>query len=109
MAIRFALGFARDLSLRSIVVEGDSVEVIDALNSAASLVNSFGLLVEDIHNASRLFNEVTFSHVQREVNEVAHGLVRHERNIKDFCVWLEEVLDFVREKFDVDLYAEDTS
>ncbi|KAK9283031.1 hypothetical protein L1049_011259 [Liquidambar formosana] len=67
----------RGAHLWSVVVEGDSVEVINVLNSAASLVNSLGLLVKDIYDASRLFKEVTFSHAQHEANEVAHGLARH--------------------------------
>ena len=41
-------------------------------------------------NAS-FFNQLLYSHVKREGNEVAHKLARHAFCISDFSVWMEDV------------------
>ncbi|KAK9274252.1 hypothetical protein L1049_019066 [Liquidambar formosana] len=97
MAVRFAMGFARDLGLHSVELEGDSATVVTSLNSNEALLTPLGLLLEDIQAVATLFSEVTFSHIQHKGNAVAHALARHDNNIKDLCVWMEEVPEFIRE------------
>lgn len=89
MAVHFAMGFERDLGLQFVEVEGDSEEVINALNSNEVLLTPLGLIIEDIMtDAAQLFNKVTFSHVHHDGNTVAHGLARHAQSIEDLCVWI---------------------
>lgn len=47
---------------------------------------------------------VSFCHIRREGNAVAHGLARYALNIDDLCVWVEEDPAFVRDQFLADLY-----
>ncbi|KAK9275724.1 hypothetical protein L1049_022992 [Liquidambar formosana] len=105
LAVRYALGFARDLGLHTVEVEEDSAEVIQALNSDDVLLTPLGLIVKDIHSAAGFFSDVvTFSHILCEGNVVAHGLARHAQNVDDLCVWIEEVPEFIRVSHLADLY-----
>ncbi|KAK9272341.1 hypothetical protein L1049_002712 [Liquidambar formosana] len=104
MAVRFAMGLARDLGLHSVEVEGDSLEVINAFTATSVLLTLLGLIIEDILiESASSFAMVSFSHIRREGNAVAHSLARYAQDVEDFCVWIEEVPNFVRDTFLVDL------
>ncbi|KAK9272452.1 hypothetical protein L1049_002825 [Liquidambar formosana] len=87
MAFQFALGIAYDLGLHSVEMEGDSVEVVNALLSNEALFSPFGLIIKDIQSdASQFFDVVSFSHIRHEGNELAHGFARHTKNVEDFTL-----------------------
>ncbi|KAK9280564.1 hypothetical protein L1049_014257 [Liquidambar formosana] len=103
-AMRFAIGFARDLGLWTVELEGDCMEVVNALKAKEVLLNPLGLIIDDILSALVQFHGgVSFSHTYRDGNAVAHGLAKHAQYIKDLCVWIEDVPEFVRDCFVVDL------
>ncbi|KAK9270392.1 hypothetical protein L1049_025971 [Liquidambar formosana] len=104
MAFRFAVELAHDLGLQSVTVEGDNLEVVQALATSVELLSPLGLIVEDIlHDAAQFFSDVSFSHIQRDGNMVAHGLARHARFLEDLSVWMEDVPACVRALFLADL------
>ncbi|XP_074300330.1 uncharacterized protein LOC141631576 [Silene latifolia] len=57
-----------------IVVEGDCLEVMEALKQRKSGRSSFVLVIDDILNICSLFTSVRWSHVSRINNGVAHAL-----------------------------------
>ena len=86
-----ALEFATDLGLISVVLEGDSEILMNALMDNLLLLASFGLLIQDIKVYAEFFRCISFSHVRREDNIVAHNLARHAYHVIGFSVWMEDV------------------
>ena len=70
-----ALSFATDLGFRHVVLEGDLMEVIQALRENAQSLT--GLLLEDVRMLSQNFEQLLYSHTKREGHYVAHNLVRY--------------------------------
>ncbi|XP_023898548.1 uncharacterized protein LOC112010439 [Quercus suber] len=67
-----AVVFAKELCPQSMVVEGDSLRVIQALVDARPSRSMFGHVIVDIH--SLVFNvECSFYHVKKEGNKLAHA------------------------------------
>ena len=61
----------------------------NALRNNSHYLSSIGLLIEDIICNASLFNQLFYSHVKREGNNVVHNLARHSISIFDFSVWME--------------------
>ncbi|XP_075645389.1 uncharacterized protein LOC142616414 [Castanea sativa] len=91
MAAATTLQFAMDLGFNHVVLESDSLVLVNALCYDTTLLSSNGLLMEDIRLQARFFNQLHYSHVQREDNKVAHKLVRYALCISNFVVWIENV------------------
>lgn len=64
---------------------------MNALEDDYSSLASFGLLIRDAQLLAGLFNCISFLHVGRDGNSVAHNLARHALNVIDFFVWMEDV------------------
>ncbi|KAK9272861.1 hypothetical protein L1049_003239 [Liquidambar formosana] len=104
VAMCFAMDFVRDQSLRSVIMEGDNLEVVRGINSYGMDLSPVGLIIEDIQcKAKTLFESVVFSHVGRIGNTVAHGLAHFAKEIDDLYIWMEEVPTCVRDHFLTDL------
>ena len=90
MAGRRALLFAKELGFERVLVEGDSEGVIKAIKEKSLLSSGWGHLLKDIHALSLSFSCISFLHVKRLGNRVAHSLAR-----RSFCnpllVWMEEL------------------
>ena len=63
-----------------------------ALKGGDQFLFTVGLVMDDIQYDANLFDQLRYSHVRREVNKVAHSLVRHALEITNFVVWMEDVL-----------------
>ncbi|KAK9273321.1 hypothetical protein L1049_018128 [Liquidambar formosana] len=104
MAVRFALRLAHDLGLHSVELEGDILGVVNSIIAAEEMLTPLGLIVEDIlFDATQFFTVVSFSHIPRDGNMVAHDFARHAMLIEDLCVWVEDVPDCIRDHFFVDV------
>ncbi|KAK9991443.1 hypothetical protein SO802_026428 [Lithocarpus litseifolius] len=86
-----AFEFTFDLSLGQVILEGDSETVINSLNDNSPSLAPFGLLIQGINNYANLFQCISFLHVHREENNVAHNLARHACHVTGFSVWMEDV------------------
>ena len=62
-----------------------------ALRDSSPSVASYGLLICDAHLLADLFTSISFQHVGREGNYVAHNLARHACHVTGFSVWMEDV------------------
>ena len=103
LAASRAVVFAKELCLQSMVVEGDSLWVIQALIDARPSRTMFGHVIADIHSlASNV--DCSFCHVKRGGNKLAHALARRAVASADYDVWLEELSRDLEDIFQFDLH-----
>ena len=70
-----AMRFAQELSLHHVVIEGDSLHVIQAIVGAKPVQTLYGHIIDEIKLLSSLFT-CSFLHVNRKGNMLAHALAR---------------------------------
>ena len=75
------------------VVEGDSVTVIEVLNNGTGQFSSYGNILGDIHFQSTCFQLVEFKYISRVCNSVADALAKKANSVVGLQVWLEDLLD----------------
>lgn len=71
--------FSQQLGYTNVILEGDSLEVIQALRSEESSWNQYGVcghLMEDAKNLLHSCQVWRVNHVKREANEIAHRLAK---------------------------------
>lgn len=90
-AARRAVEFAQELGITRAIIEGDS-EIIcnDLLNPSPSL-SLHGLLIRDAQVLALSFTSITFAHVSRQGNTVAHSLARMAILSQSLNIWMEDV------------------
>ena len=81
-----AITLAMDLNLSSFIVKGDLEVVISALRSEEESLSSFGHLISSIKHYLVSCNCVSFIHIRRSGNSVAHFLAKHAKTIDGFSV-----------------------
>ena len=67
LAARRAIILAQEISLTQVVVEGDSLKVIAAINNPKQSSTQWGHIIEDIKKASLCLQACSFCHVSRGV------------------------------------------
>ena len=77
LAASRALDFSLEIGLDKAVLEGDSEIEMNALKDDFSSLASFGLLILDAQMLAGLFSCISFLHLGRDGNSVAHNLARH--------------------------------
>ena len=91
LAARSAIGFAQELSLDQIILEGDSETCINALSKGGWESSSFGHIIKDINFFASAIRSLSFSHTRRLGNKVAHRLARSACNFPIFHAWMEDI------------------
>ena len=91
LACRRALLFAKEISLRQVVFEGDFAMVIQVVTHGNSELVEYGHIIEDIRILAADFDFIQFSHVKRNCNVVADALAKKPKDSLSLAVWLEEV------------------
>ena len=89
MAIRWGLVLAKSDGIRKVVMEGDNLDVINALKSREARASIFHLIIEDILCLVSSFESVVWSFVRCSGNKVAHTLAR----IFDLRRWVRSFWD----------------
>ena len=102
LAARRALVFAKERGFDRVVVEGDSANIITSVNGRLLDLSAMGHVLLDIISLSSCFSFISFQHINREGNCVAHKLARQAANIP-FLVWMESVPPDVFEVYQLDL------
>jgi ribonuclease HI len=86
-----AVEFCRDLGLREVIFEGDSLQVVNMIRDHEESWSRFGQVVADIKTVLGSFRRCDFQHVRRAQNNAAHGLAKESvREVID-RVWMEEI------------------
>ena len=86
-----AMAIAQKLGLSSVIFEGDSLVVINTLNSKEESLASYGHLLEVVLPSLVSFSFVSFSHVPRVGNNIAHNLTKYARHVRGLLIWMENV------------------
>ena len=90
MAARHALGIAIEAGLRNIELESDCLKLISHLRAGKRENTSFGNIVFDIMELSKRCTRISYSHVGRKGNQVAHNLAGFNCKFREPRVWIEE-------------------
>ena len=89
-AFESGLQFAKDVGLHEFILEGDSLNVVRALQGLSPPSVSVMSVIYGIQSSCNEVRKVLFSHVCRQGNRPAHILAKHVISIVDFMVWVEE-------------------
>ena len=103
LACRRAVVFARELSLFSIIVEGDNMRIVQAASNKRENLTLFGHVIKEIHDSCSSFTRISFQHVRRDGNKLAHALARRAVRSVDTIVWVEELPTDLEDVFQMDL------
>jgi len=91
LAARRAMEVALESGLNKGVLEGDSLILMSALKSNSHSFSQFGHIVNDIQHSASQFFIISYSHVRRHCNTVAHSLARQAISFSSLQVWMEDV------------------
>ena len=91
LACSRAVLFVQELSLFQVEFEGDSLQIIQAINNPGANLTLFGHVIEEIRGLCSNLHRSVFKHVQRGGNKLAHALARRAVITADFDVWIEEL------------------
>jgi hypothetical protein len=97
LALYHAACLGVELGGTKIILEGDSIQVINAMNSEEQLWSNFGHLVEDTKYAMRNVPGWKCNHVSRDANGAAHNLAKAAvKNGFDYT-WMGDAPDCIRD------------
>ncbi|XP_065633571.1 uncharacterized protein LOC136069217 [Quercus suber] len=89
-ALEAGLLFARDVGLQDVVLEGDSINLVNALRGNCDPPAAVEPIILGIIELSKVFRNIAFSHVCRKGNVLAHLLAKQASNVADFISWIEK-------------------
>ncbi|KAA8530045.1 hypothetical protein F0562_004754 [Nyssa sinensis] len=82
-AILHGLIFAKEIGIHDIILEGDSLNSLLAIKSPLEDFSSLGIYVEEVNVAFCFFNWISYAHVRREANAVAHVLACYAKGLEN--------------------------
>lgn len=80
-----------DLGFWNIILEGDALQVVNAIKNAHEQLNSIGMLVTDVKNLLRKYESETVNHARRDANVVAHTLGWSALSVSNVVIELEDI------------------
>ena len=91
LAARRAMEFARELSLFYVILEGDCLRVVQALNASGGCKTLYGHVVIETKRLGATLRHCSYQHVGRDGNKLAHCLDRRAVSTADIDVWVEDL------------------
>ena len=85
-AFEFGLQFAKEIGLQEFILEGDSLNVVRALQGLLLLSVSVMLIIYRIQSSIHDVRKMLFYHVCKNGNKSTHLLAKHVINIVDFVL-----------------------
>ena len=89
-AFEFGLQFAKEIGLQEFILEGDSLNVICALQGLSLPSILVMPIIYGIQSSTHDVRKMLFSHVCNNENKSIHLSAKHAISIVDFVVWMEE-------------------
>jgi ribonuclease HI len=88
IAALHAVMWSIEQGFKRVVFEGDSLQVVNEVNSIHPCDSLYGHLIEDIKTGIQTLDVAIFSHVKREANSAAHELAVDARtHVIDTIRW----------------------
>jgi ribonuclease HI len=85
-----AVEFCRDTGVRKVILEGDSKQVVRALEEKEQSSCTYGQVLDDAKIVLKGFIGWEVCHIKRELNMAAHRLAKEASKKFSEKVWLEE-------------------
>lgn len=95
VAAKEAIDLALMSGFHSIILEGDALSVINAINSKDTNYSPIGVLILEIQQRLGSFSSVSVKHTKRDGNKAAHVAGQISFSISDMLVWVEETPAFL--------------
>lgn len=89
-AMEIGVKFAKEVGVKDVIFEGDSLIICNAIHGLTETVPSVQNVVTGILKCAQDFRTFDFSHTKRQGNTPAHILAQNAVNVNDLVVWLEE-------------------
>ena len=86
-----AVEFGSEIGVDCAIVEGDSEVLVKALRNTDNGLTPIAPLINDVSLFSSLYSELSYSHIKRDGNKVAHSLARLALITPSCTVWMEDV------------------
>ena len=103
LACNRSVAFTKELCLFSVIVEGDSKRVVQAVTNKGENLTVFGHVIKEIQGLCSSFTRISFQCVRNEGNKLAHILARKAVVFADTDVWVEELPTDLEDVFQMDL------
>lgn len=87
VAIQRGLEMVEDLGCQQIIVESDSLEVIQACNGVIEIWSPYTAILAECFQIAYQIGTVSFVHCFREANRLAHNLARYSFSLNSSFVW----------------------
>ena len=94
---------ARDLGLWNVVVEGDSLTVMNALSGLNIPPSSIQKVVEGSMRFLQGFNGWEAKHVRRCNNGAAHSLAKYAKFVSDCVIWVKDTPPIIENQVCLDV------
>jgi ribonuclease HI len=85
-----------EIGVHRAVFEGDSLNVVKAINSFEACWRPCGMMVEAMQERLIQHSKWLVSHTQKEANKVAHSLAKHALMVCHEIVWKEVCPPFLQ-------------
>lgn len=102
LALLNGLKYCRELGVSKIEIEGDALTVLQALDATGVDLSEIGVVIEEVKLVMLDFEMVSWKHVKKKGNIVAHRLDRSALQIKEsmFCQevgpsWIHDLVEEV--------------
>ena len=97
MAVEVGVQFTKDVGIRDVIVEGDSLIIQRALNELAPPPPLVDAVIVGIKVSCADFHHIAFTHMCRQGNNLTHLLAKYAKGIDDSSIWIEESLCFIKQ------------
>lgn len=81
-----ATKFGNELAFQKFILEGDALQVINAIKGNEDIWNNKGMLISDIKLLLSKFTSWSVNHVKRDLNTIAHVLGKDALTISDVII-----------------------
>ena len=103
LAARRADAFALEVGINKAILEGDLETIVKELMESTPSLALHGHLLQDVKSLQNSFNFLSFTHVHRQGNNVAHTLARRATKQPNLTVLMEDVPPDIRQLVMADL------
>ncbi|KAF5475513.1 hypothetical protein F2P56_007313 [Juglans regia] len=97
-----ALQFISHLGISHLILEGDSLIVVEAIQSTSIVEFSYSPTIREIKLLLSQFQSYDILHVGRQGNGIAHKMARHARVVENTLQWWFHPSDFIKASLEVD-------
>jgi ribonuclease HI len=100
-----AVELCRDVGVQNLILEGDSLAVVKAIESRAQINHYYGQIIEDIRVVLSSRRSWSVRHTKREANGAAHGLAKEATRCFSDKIWLEDTPSCISHIVNLELSA----